>query len=141
MRSRRIILKTVGVGVIFSLLLFSFSPETIAQESPNIISSEGKIITEISQPEFPGGMLAFYKFVGSNFKTPSGLKGNGKLYVTFMIEKDGSLSEFEILHDMSFGTGEEAIRVLKSSPKWIPGKNNNEPLRVKYSLPITIQAK
>ncbi|WP_235891772.1 M56 family metallopeptidase [Flavobacterium gawalongense] len=107
----RIILKTVGVGVIFSLLLFSFSPETMAQESPNIISSEGKIITEISQPEFPGGMLAFYKFVGSNFKTPSGLKGNGKVYITFMIEKDGSLSEFEILRDMGFGTGEEAIRV------------------------------
>ncbi|MFV7236777.1 M56 family metallopeptidase [Flavobacterium sp. ZB4R12] len=137
----RIILKTVGVGVIFSLLLFSFSPETMAQESPNIISSEGKIITEISQPEFPGGMLAFYKFVGSNFKTPSGLKGNGKLYLSFMVEKDGSLSEFEILRDMGFGTAEEAIRVLKLSPKWIPGKNNNEPVRVKYSLPITIQAK
>jgi hypothetical protein len=86
-------------------------------------------------------MLAFYKFIGSNFKIPSGLKTNGKVYITFMIEKSGNLSEFEILRDIGFGTGEESIRVLKLSPKWIPGKENDKPIRVKYSLPITIQAK
>ena len=56
-----------------------------------------------------------------------------------MVEKDGSLSEFEILKDIGFGTGEEVIRVLKLSPKWIPGKENNEIVRVKYSLPIQVE--
>ena len=96
-------------------------------------------ITAIQQPGFTGGMNEFYKFVGANYKIPTELKGNGRVYIKFMVEKDGSLSEFEILRDMGFGTGEEAIRVLKLSPKWIPGKDKNEPVRVQYSLPITLQ--
>ena len=99
------------------------------------------IVSEITQPEFQGGMNEFYKFVGANYKIPAELKGNGRVYIKFMVEKDGSLSEFEILRDIGFGTGEEAIRVLKLSPKWIPGKDKNQPVRVQYNLPITLQAK
>lgn len=91
------------------------------------------------KPEFPGGVLEFYKFIGANFKVPTGLKSGGKVFLTFMVEKDGSLSEFEIVKDLGFGTADEVIRVLKLSPKWIPGKENNEILRVKYSLPIQIE--
>jgi hypothetical protein len=138
----KVIEKTIKEGTIKSPIVIK---EVSKKDSININTQakpkEQKQISEIIKPEFPGGLLAFYKFIGSNFKTPSGLKGNGKVYITFMIEKDGSLSEFEILRDMGFVTGEEAIRVLKLSPKWIPGKENNEPVRVKYSLPITIQAK
>ncbi len=140
----RIILKTIGVGFVYSLLFFSFSPETLAQEKAknkqNIDLKEAKSIAKITQPKFPGGVLAFYKFVGANFKIPTELKGGGKIYLTFMVEKDGSLSEFEILKDVGFGSGEEVIRVLKLSPKWIPGKENNETVRVKYSLPIQVEA-
>ncbi|MDI1304351.1 MAG: M56 family metallopeptidase [bacterium] len=96
-------------------------------------------ITAIQQPEFPKGMNEFYKFMGANYKIPTELKGNGRVYIKFMVEKDGSLSEFEILRDIGFGTGEEAIRVLKLSPKWIPGKDKDKPVRVQYSLPITLQ--
>ena len=96
-------------------------------------------ITAIQQPEFHRGMNEFYKFMGANYKIPADLKGNGSVYIKFMVEKDGSLSEFEILRDMGFGTGEEAIRVLKLSPKWIPGKDKDKPVRVQYSLPITLQ--
>jgi len=93
-------------------------------------------------PTFPGGMEAFYSFVAENFKiseeaTKTKLKG--KVYLTFMIEKDGSLSEFRVLRDMGYGTGEEAVRVLKLSPNWIPGTIENKAVRVQYSLPITIQ--
>jgi hypothetical protein len=103
------------------------------------IDTEIPPAVEIIQPEFPGGIIAFYKFIGTNFKVPSELKGSGKVSLTFMVEKDGSLSEFEILKDIGFGTGEEVIRVLKLAPKWIPGKKNNENVRVKYSLPIQIE--
>jgi beta-lactamase regulating signal transducer with metallopeptidase domain len=140
----RIILKTFGVGFVYSLLLFSFSPKTRAQEvtknQQKVGLNEPQSISEITQPEFLGGIVAFYKFIGTNFKVPDGLKGSGKIYATFVVEKDGSLSEFEILEDIGFNTGEEVIRVLKLSPKWIPGKQNNENVRVKYSLPIQVEA-
>jgi hypothetical protein len=95
-------------------------------------------ITE--KPDFPGGIMEFYKFVGNNFKTPEQPNLKGKVYITFIIEKDGSLSDIKNIRDIGYGTGEEAIRVLKICPKWIPGKMNGVPVRVMYSLPITIQS-
>ena len=96
-------------------------------------------ITE--KPDFPGGIMEFYKFVGNNFKTPEQPNLKGKVYITFVIEKDGSLSDIKNIRNIGFGTGEEAIRVLKICPNWIPGKLNGVPVRVMYSLPITIQSK
>ncbi|MRX66500.1 Signal transducer regulating beta-lactamase production, contains metallopeptidase domain [Flavobacterium resistens] len=96
------------------------------------------------QPEYPGGILEFYKFVGKNFKVPSEEAANkiqGKVIVEFMIETDGSLSEFQVVKDLGFGIGDEAIRVLKLSPKWNPGIQKGQPVRVLYTLPITIQNK
>ena len=93
------------------------------------------------KPEFPGGIMEFYKFVGNNFKTPEQPNLKGKVYITFIIEKDGSLSDIKNLRDIGYGTGEEAIRVLKISPRWIPGKMNGVPVRVMYSLPITLHSK
>ncbi|WP_269224058.1 M56 family metallopeptidase [Flavobacterium sp. IMCC34518] len=115
--------------------------KNIAQKNQIIdsINTEANPITEITQPEFPGGVLEFYKFIGTNFKVPAELKTGGKVFLTFIVEKDGTLSEFEVLKDMGFGTADEVIRVLKLSPKWIPGKEKNEMVRVKYSLPIQIE--
>ena len=95
-------------------------------------------ITE--KTDFPGGISEFYKFVGENYKTPSQPNLKGKVYITFIIEKDGSLSDIKNIRDIGFGSGEEAIRVLKICPKWIPGKMNGVPVRVMYSLPITLQS-
>jgi hypothetical protein len=69
-------------------------------------------------------------------KFPQEIKGKSILNIYH--RKDGSLSEFRILRDMGYGTG-EAIRVIKLSPHWIPGTVDNKPVRVEYSLPITIQ--
>jgi hypothetical protein len=95
-------------------------------------------VTEI--PTFPGGIEQFYKFVGVTFNAPSQPNLKGKVYVTFVIEKDGSLSNLKNIRDIGFGTGDEAIRVLKLCPKWIPAKIDGNPVRVLYSLPITIQS-
>lgn len=97
-----------------------------------------KILTE--KADYKNGMQDFYRFIGKNYRCPSvqGLKG--KVYITFIVETDGSLSEFKILRDIGHGTGEEAIRVLRKSEKWIPGKMRGMPARVSYSLPITISA-
>jgi len=91
------------------------------------------------KPEFPGGMDKFYGYVGKNYRAPEeeGLKG--KVYVTFVVEKDGSLTDIKVLRDIGYGTGKEAIRVLTKCPRWNPGIQNGKPVRVLYSLPITIQ--
>lgn len=91
------------------------------------------------KPEFPGGIEKFYQFVGRNYQAPEeeGLKG--KVYVTFVVEKDGSLTDIKVIRDIGYGTGKEAIRVLSKCPKWLPGEQNGKKVRVLYSLPITIQ--
>ena len=91
---------------------------------------------DLKEPAFPDGISEFYKFVSKNFKIPNDFKGKGKIFASFIIEKDGSLTNIDIKKDLGSGTKEEAIRVLKSSPKWIPAKVNNETVRYQYVLPI-----
>ena len=92
------------------------------------------------KPDFPGGIDKFLTFVGKNYTPPEeeGLKG--KVYVTFVVEKDGSLTDIKVLRDIGYGTGKEAIRVLNKSPKWTPGEQNGKKVRCTFSLPISIQS-
>lgn len=94
--------------------------------------------TDLKIPTFPGGLPEFYKFVAKNFKMPKGFKSKDKLIVSFIVEKDGSLTNINVKQDLGFGTKEEAIRVLKNSPKWIPATANKEEVRYQYVLPIQI---
>ncbi|MES2239679.1 MAG: energy transducer TonB [Bacteroidota bacterium] len=90
------------------------------------------------KPEPKKGMNNFYQYIGKNYKTPEiqGLKG--KVYASFVVDKDGSLTDFKILRDIGYGTGKEAIRVLSNIENWKPGKMRGMAVRVLYSLPITI---
>lgn len=90
------------------------------------------------RPDFPGGMQEFYKYIATNYKTPNVAGLSGKVYVSFVVEKDGSLDDIKIIRDIGHGTAEEAIRVLSNSPKWIPGEQQGKKVRVLYSLPINI---
>ena len=111
-------------------------PAAVVEEDNTVYNTAGIEV----KPDFPGGMEKFYKFVGNNYQTPEeeGLKG--KVYVTFVVEKDGSLTDIKVVRDIGYGTGKEAIRVLNKCPKWKPGEQNGKPVRVLYSLPITIQS-
>ena len=93
------------------------------------------------KPDFPGGIDKFRQYIGNNFRVPEeeGLKG--KIFITFVVEKDGSLTDIKVLRDLGFGTKEEAIRVLKSlKVRWNPGEQNGKKVRVQYSMPISIQS-
>ncbi|WP_344850605.1 energy transducer TonB [Pedobacter jeongneungensis] len=93
------------------------------------------------QPEFKGGMSEFYKYLGRNYKYPSEAlrnRVNGRLYITFVVEKDGSLTDYEFKNSLGYGTQEEAVRVLNECPKWIPGKQHGIPVRVKYNININL---
>ncbi|WP_414656053.1 energy transducer TonB [Flavobacterium sp.] len=92
------------------------------------------------KPEFPGGINEFYKFIAQNYTVPKEkpIDVKGKIYATFIIEKDGLITDVKIIKDLGFNTGNEAIRVLKLSPKWTPGKQNNKDVRVLYTIPMSI---
>ena len=92
-------------------------------------------------PEFPGGINKFYSYVWNNFQKPEIEEINTlKVYVSFVIERDGSMTDIQVIKDPGYGMGREAIRVLKSlKTKWSPGMIGSKPVRTAYNLPITVQ--
>jgi protein TonB len=92
-------------------------------------------------PEFPGGIKKFYTYVGNNFEKPDLETENAvRVSVSFVIEKDGSMTDIKVLKDPGYGLATEAIRVLKSlKTKWSPGMFEGKAVRTSYNLPITIQ--
>jgi periplasmic protein TonB len=93
------------------------------------------------QPNFPGGMEKFYAFVGKNYKTPDvELETTIKVYVSFVIEPDGSMSNIKVVRDPGYGFGKEAIRVLTAlKTKWEAGVLDGVKVRTAYNLPISVK--
>ena len=90
-------------------------------------------------PEFPGGLDALSKFIADNIKYPQLAKENnitGRVFVSFVVEKDGRVGQVKILRDIGGGCGAEAVRVVKSMPKWKPGKQRGKPVRTQFNLPV-----
>ncbi|MDR6969229.1 beta-lactamase regulating signal transducer with metallopeptidase domain [Flavobacterium arsenatis] len=143
-KSRALLKKIALVPVLAVLIFISCSENKEATTEIETTNEEMEVQAlqpdEVpSQPEFPGGMEAFYEFFGKEYKIPEDFSEEGKLIIAFVVETDGSLSNLKIKKDEGFGTGEEAIRVLKKSPKWQPGLVKGKAVRVQYHLPISIK--
>ncbi len=101
---------------------------------------ETEIFTVVEEsPGFPGGDEARIRFLQENIKYPtmareSGIQGT--VYVTFVVEKGGNVSDVKILRGIGGGCDEEAIRVIKAMPRWNPGKQRGKPVRVQFNMPI-----
>lgn len=109
-----------------------------------ITESEGVVdVAFVEQnPEFPGGQDAFAKHLQRNLRYPPLARENniqGRVYVSFVVERDGSLSDIKIERGIGGGCDEEALRVLRITKGWKPGIQNGRPVRVKYTLPIIFQ--
>ena len=92
-------------------------------------------------PTYEGGDAALMKYIGENLKYPEEAKERGlqgRVVVGFIIEKDGSLTNFKVLRAVDRALDAEALRVVKGMPKWIPGRQNGQCVRVRYLLPIYI---
>ena len=90
-------------------------------------------------PQFPGGMTAWAKFIQKNLKYPIMAQDaniQGKVYLSFVVEKDGAITDVSVLRGIGAGCDEEAMRVIKKSPKWKAGQQNNQNVRVRYTMPI-----
>lgn len=110
----------------------------VMQEEPAPAEEEIFEVVE-SMPAYPGGDNALYSFLGKNLKYPELAREtgiNGKVFLTFVVEKDGSITDVKILRGIGAGCDEEALRVVHMMPKWTPGKQRGIPVRVKYILSI-----
>jgi len=90
-------------------------------------------------PEYPGGMKKFYEYLGKNLKYPPVAKANktsGRVFLTFIVEESGKLSDIKVIRGLSKETDAEAVRVLKESPKWNPGIIKRQPVRVRYNITV-----
>jgi len=94
------------------------------------------------QPEPKGGMAAFYEYVGKNLKYPAQARRmgiEGKVFVEFVVDKDGSITNVKAIKGIGAGCDEEAKRVIEKAPKWSPGKQRGRPVKVRMILPITFK--
>ena len=124
-------------------------PEDIVEIAPPVEVKEEEEPEDVifyvveSMPEFPGGTQAMYKYIGENLKYPVIAQENGiqgRVVCQFTVNKDGSLVDIEVVRSAGDASlDKEAVRVIKSMPKWKPGKQRNQPVRVKFTLPVNFK--
>ena len=91
------------------------------------------------QPAFPGGISRFYDYLAKEIKYPAAAKKNktqGKVFASFIVEKDGTLTDVQVIRGLTTETDAEALRVLRKSPKWQPAQQKRIPVRVKYNIAV-----
>lgn len=94
------------------------------------------------QPTPKGGMAAFYNYVAKHMEYPAQARRmnvEGKVYVQFVVDKDGSLTDVKVLKGIGAGCDKEAISIIKHAPKWNPGKQRGRPVKVRMVIPIVFQ--
>jgi len=111
---------------------------TDEQQTPTDISEEIFIVVE-EPPSFTGGDEARIKYISENIKYPEEARAKGiqgTVFVTFVVEADGAISDEKLLRGIGGGCDEEAVRVIESMPKWVPGKQRGQAVRVQFNMPI-----
>ena len=122
------------------LFIFLFCTMSVSAQSNSTSRTERLFDVVEEMPMFPGGNAALMDFLANNIKYPQVAEENGiqgRVVLTFTVEPDGSLTEVKVVRGVDIALDKEAIRVVKSMPKWIPGKVGGQPVAVKYTLPIT----
>lgn len=117
--------------------------EEVVQEKPREEKKKEEVLTHVEQmPKFPGGDAELYKFISNNLNYPAmAIENNvqGRVVVQFVVTKDGSIGNVKVVRSVDRDLDNEAIRVCKKLPKFIPGKQNGQPVNVWYTLPVTFK--
>ena len=111
--------------------------------SLNVVTKDQLVFTRVEEPAtFPGGIFKFYEYINAELEYPEAAKRRkveGRVFLQFIVEKDGSLSDIKIIKGIGAGCDEEAVRLLTNSPTWIPAKQRGETVRLKMIQQITIK--
>jgi len=139
--SRRSLLITFSTLILAAIIIFQGNTHLSAQPK----NKDKKIFTMVDETaEFPGGMSALQAYLAKSIHYPDSARKNniqGRVYLQFIVNKDGSISDVDIKRNLPGGCGEEAKRVVLAMPKWKPGMMNGQPVDMYYTLPITFRTK
>ena len=159
-KAKGVVIKALLTLPLFALLLFANcksndnnknSANNTVETTENVEVTTSPAVVDDSDvftgavevmPEYPGGVNAMYEFIQKNLKYPESAKEKGlegRVYVQFVVEKDGSLNDITVLRGVCDEIDAEAVRVVKAMPNWKPGINNGEPVRVQFTLPFKFQ--
>ncbi len=120
-----------------------FKKQKRSPESPSI--ETGKVYDDVEHmPQFPGGLSAMMKYLADNISYPEEAEkkgAQGRVIIAFIVECDGSVSNLKVEKSAEDHLDNEALRLVKSMPKWIPGTQGGHPVRVKYTVPVTFRLK
>ncbi len=123
------------------------SAQVEAYVAPAVVEEEEESAQQIftvveTMPEFPGGQGALLQFLAKSIKYPVIAQENGiqgRVTCSFVVNKDGSIVDAEVIRGVDPSLDKEAIRVINTMPKWSPGKQRGKPVRVKYTVPVTFR--
>ena len=130
---------SLKVALMMLVLLFSFMTSTAQTKKNDMVFDVVEVM-----PQYPGGQIAMLKYIMKNIKYPKQIMEEGiqgRVTVSFIVEKDGRVSNVRLLRSVQPSLDKEAIRVVKSMPKWTPGKHNGKPVRVQFNLPVMFKLK
>lgn len=116
--------------------------DVVFEDAPEEEVAEEIFTIVEDQPEPQGGMGAFYQYVSKNLNYPNQARRmgiEGKVFVQFVVDKDGSITEVQAIKGIGAGCDEEAVKVIQNAPKWKPGKQRGRPVKVRMILPITFK--
>lgn len=122
----------------------TFEASNVDESASQDVNTEEVVSIAEVDPEFPGGIEALYKYMVDNVKYPEKAKADkieGRVFVAFVIEKDGSVTNAKVVRGVSDEIDAEALRVVSAMPKWKPGTQQGNPVRVQYNLPIVFKLK
>ncbi len=127
--------------IFFIVFAFNSLQAQITTEIDTVSANEGDGVLMFveEQPSFPGGEAAFSKFLDKNLEYPKEARKNkieGTVWLSFIIDKEGKISNVTVQRGIGGGCDEEAKRVIEMMPPWIPGKANGKPVKLKYNFPI-----
>ena len=130
---------------IIMALMAVFGLTTVSAQKTVVAKKNQKVFDVVEQmPEYPGGQAALIEYISNNVKYPDDAakkKVEGKVFVTFVVDTDGKITDVSLLRKVFPSLDAEAIRVISAMPNWIPGKQKGQVVRVKYTVPIMFRLK
>ena len=130
---------------IIMALMAVFALATVSAQKTVVAQKNQKVFDVVEQmPEYPGGQAALFEYLSKNIKYPDDAakkKVEGKVFVTFVVDTDGKITDVSLLRKVFPSLDAEAIRVISAMPNWIPGKQSGKVVKVKYTVPIMFRLK
>ena len=126
----------MSLMTLFGLTMVSAQKTVVAQKNQQVFD----VVEQM--PSFPGGMAALMAYLQKSIKYPPVAEENGiqgRVVCTFVVERDGSVTDVRVAKSVDPSLDKEAVRVVSAMPKWIPGRQNGQSVRVKYTLPVTFR--